>query len=207
MNRTDSTGVLSVRGKRAISARSQTGKPERGAILLEVLLSIALLGLVTSSLLSAFQQTRRVEREVSQALFDLDSFSRLIDLLELDLNRARGLKLLVNEQQTGEGLQILTSPSEKMLYQWDKKPGVLRRTRFINEEISFQSEHALAGRVEFEPVLAKQTVLPGFDMNFSTMVKAIRVRFLSSNEEAIERAMTIALPVPFPVTTERGADQ
>ena len=64
-----------------------------GAILLEVLLAVGLLGVVIACLLTAFQGSRRVESALRAGLGELGDTQRLLETLRADLLDAEALAL------------------------------------------------------------------------------------------------------------------
>ena len=120
----------------------------RGAILLEVLIAVGLLGVVIACLLTAFQGARRVETELRAGLGSLSDVQRLVETLRGDLLRAEALAI------GGEGnTRLLLFPERAatdayLEYAPEPEVAQLRRTRVAGKEI--ETGRLLSGRrVEF----------------------------------------------------------
>ncbi len=195
-----------------------------GAVLLEVLLAVGLLGLVAGCLLSTLHQARRIETQLRGDLEDLRATGLLNDLLTTDLRQARAL------QMTEPGaLTIILRPAEVGLggmreiptldYTWDIADSVLVRTLHAPGEPPFSLSLARGGVAEFEvlgPVVAPPeaegqgdapAAAPGpLDPVGGFQAKTVLLRLHPRGPElqGTPRELVIELPVAIPLLSEQG---
>jgi len=125
-----------------------------GAILIEVLITVGLLGLVSACLLSTFQNARRVESQVLRNLEELRASERLSELLTGDLLQARAIKagtpgVLMIMLRPGSGADGLVG-IPMLEYAWDPAESALVRTVHLSGEPPFSQSLRYGSLAEFD---------------------------------------------------------
>jgi type II secretory pathway component PulJ len=140
--------------------RRLVGGNEEGTLLLEVLLAVGLLGVVTTCTLAILQQSRRMERRVSETLREIAASDRMAEYLQADLLNAsevrpegvgslRSSSLVLTVPMPKEGASARTE-EHLIAYRWQERDSQLVRSDEVRWRVPVPVTVGPPAPVEFE---------------------------------------------------------